>query len=204
MKRYVLGLVVAALMSGAALAVVLLFLNPFTSNWIGVTLLLISTFFLVASIFTLIGFTLRVIRARKEVVYAHLATALRQGLLLAIIVVGSLLLQVYRIFNIWSALLFVAAVVLVELAFQSHTSGTQLREASRLPLDSARGPKTRRMNPPTAPLLSDIAPTRSPEPWHTRFQKNVQLNQTQGSDQPVRMPQAPTRIPVQPLPPSGK
>src|SRR3989338_7547543 len=104
MKRYVLGLVVAALMSGAALAVVLFFLNPFSANWIGVTLLLTSAYFLVASIFTLIGFILRVLKSRKEVVYAHLATSLRQGLLLALIVVGSLLLQVYRIFNIWSAL----------------------------------------------------------------------------------------------------
>ena len=152
MKRYVVGLLVAAASSAAALAVVLIFLNPYTAGWIGVTLLLVSVFFLVASVFTLIGFTIRVFRSRKEIVYAHLATAFRQGLLLALIVVGSLLLQVFHIFNIWSALLFVAAVVLIELAFASHTASLERR---------GRGP-LHPLNPNNK--LSDISSRPQAEP----------------------------------------
>lgn len=164
MKRYILGLVVAILSSGAALAVVVVFLNPYTSEWLGIALLLTSIFFLISSIFTLIGFVIRVARSRKEVIFAHLSTSFRQGLLLGLIVVGSLLLQVFRIFNIWSALLFVAAVVLIELAFQSHTSTMEIRNSQRLP-DTRPEPNNR---------LSDISSKTKPEPWQNRFPEKKQ------------------------------
>jgi hypothetical protein len=186
-KRYVFGLIIAAASSAAALGVVVLFLNPFTSGWIGLTLLLVSLYFLVASIFTLIGFVVRVLRSRKEIIYAHLATAFRQGLLLSLIIVGSLLLQSFRIFNIWSALLFVAAVVLVELAFQSHASSVELRSSRKLsnqaPLSQrARGALPgQRLNGTgkadqieAARAMSDVTPKQHPEPWQTRFNQRTE------------------------------
>ena len=179
MKRYVFGLIIAAASSAAALGVVTLFLNPFTSGWIGLTLLLVSLYFLVASIFTLVGFVVRVLRSRKEIIYAHLATAFRQGLLLSLIVVGSLLLQAFRIFNIWSALLFVAAVVLIELAFQSHASSLELRSSRRLAdrppgkLSSGAG---RADDSSAARAMSDVTPKQHPAPWETRFQQKTQKN----------------------------
>jgi hypothetical protein len=184
MKRYVVGLVVAALSSGAALAVVLIFLNPYSAGWLGVTLMLVSAFFLVASVFTLIGFTIRVLRSRKEIVYAHLATAFRQGLLLAILVVGALLLQVYRIFNIWSALLFVAAVVLVELAFASHTSSLERRGPGPLHPLNPNNPN-RKLND-----INSKSKTPQAEPWKTRFltknQENLKLEPVQKAE-PVKV-----------------
>lgn len=164
MKRYVIGLVVAALCSGAALGLVIIFINPFSAGAVGVSLILISIFFFVASLFTMLGFILRVLRSRKEVVYAHLATSFRQGLLLAIIVVGSLLLQVFRIFNIFSALLFVAAVVLIELAFQSHTSNVELRNSQRIP----------DVNLDTKKQLADITSKHKPEPWRKHIPEKTQ------------------------------
>ncbi|MDP2587226.1 MAG: hypothetical protein Q8P33_00430 [bacterium] len=190
MKRYVIGLTVAALSSGAALAVILVFLNPNTAKWLGVSLLLVSAFFLVASVFTLIGFTIRVLRSRKEVIYAHLATAFRQGLLLAVVVVGSLLLQIYRIFNIWSALLFVAAVVLVELAFQSHSSSMQLRQSRALPSQTLDQGKVR-----------DITTKPQAQPWKTRFPTKNDQAKLKTEPTPLNLRQ-PKRIPVNDQPQS--
>jgi hypothetical protein len=165
MKRYVFGLVIATVLSAAALAGVLLFLNPFTTGWVGLALLATSAYFLLASLTTLVGFTIRVVKGRGEVIYAHLGTAFRQGLLLSLVVVGSLLLQAYRIFNIWSALLFIAAVVLVELAVQSHTSGISLRESARLP---GRPTGTLPAGPQTKPL-ADVRVKKIDELARTRF-----------------------------------
>ncbi|MFO0702711.1 MAG: hypothetical protein U0514_02430 [Candidatus Andersenbacteria bacterium] len=166
MARYVAGLIIAAATSAVALAVVLLFLNPLTAGWLGLTILAASLYFLTVSLFTLLGFTARVWRSGREIIYAHLGTAFRQGLLLGVVVVGSLLLQAFRIFNIWSAVLFVVAVVLVELAFQSHANdvATRLHDAAAKPLDPRRA-------------ISDIKPkhipvtdgTAVPQPWQHRF-----------------------------------
>jgi len=166
MKRYVLGLTVTAVFSGASLAFVLLYLNPLTTGWVGLLLLALSLFFLVVSLVTLIGFVLRVWRSGKEVIYANLSTALRQGLLLGVVIVGSLILQTFRIFNVWSAMLFVAAVVLVELAFKS-TDNRKARTSRYIPepLDPNRA-------------VRDITKKNSnqpdSEPWQHRFQKKNQ------------------------------
>ncbi len=175
MKRYVLGLLVAAVLSAAALAVVIYFLNPFSTGWLGPTLFLTSLYFAVASLTTLLGFVVRVLRSRKEVIFAHLSTAFRQGLLLSLVLVGSLVLQQYRIFNIWSALLFVAAVVLVELAFQSHASTVHLRQAAAPPsiLNGQTGRYGKGLgklsDKSTVPALSDVRPATGPKPLVTRF-----------------------------------
>ncbi|MFO0705112.1 MAG: hypothetical protein U0517_04125 [Candidatus Andersenbacteria bacterium] len=196
MKRYVVGLVVAAVTSGAALAVVLVFLNPYSAGWLGVTLLLVSVFFMAASVFTLIGFTLRVLRSRKEIVYAHLTTAFRQGLLLAVLVDGMLLLQVYRIFNIWSALLFVAAVVLIELAFASHTSSLERRERGPLHPLNPNHPNRK---------LNDInakSPTPQAEPWKTRFLTKKQESPKLAEPAKLEPPTSEPKLdqPVEPVP----
>ena len=77
--------------------------------------------------------------------------------------VGSLLLQAFRLFNIWSAVLFVVAVVLVELAFLSHANDVELR---------ARREATKPLDPKRA--LSDIRPkvaAKTQEPWQHRFKE---------------------------------
>ena len=84
MVRYVIGLIVAAGTSAAALVVVLLFLNPYSAGWLGLTILAASLYFLTVSLFTLFGFAARVWRSGREVIYAHLGTSFRQGLLLGV------------------------------------------------------------------------------------------------------------------------
>lgn len=170
MARYVLGLIVAAATSAVALSVVLLFLNPFSAGWVGLTILALSLYFLTVSLFTLLGFTTRVWRSGREIIYAHLGTSFRQGLLLGIVVVGSLLLQAFRLFNVWSAVLFVVAVVLVELAFQSHANDVDLKLTER---DSSRGkpldPSKRALDDIKPKHIPVTTPTNQPEPWQHRF-----------------------------------
>lgn len=192
MKRYVIGLLAAAVMSAAALAVVIYFLNPFSTSWLGPTLFLTSLYFLVASLTTLVGFVLRVLRSRKEVIFAHLSTAFRQGLLLSLVLVGSLVLQTYRIFNIWSALLFVAAVVLVELAFQSHASTVQLRQTVAPPPPRLGGQSVKFGKGGAKPALSDVRPNQGPKPLSTRFvaQKSKPVTATSS---PEKSPSASTK-----------
>jgi len=171
MARYVLGLIVAAATSAVALSVVLLFLNPYSAGWLGLTILALSLYFLTVSLFTLLGFTARVWRSGREIIYAHLGTSFRQGLLLGIVVVGSLLLQAFRLFNVWSAVLFVVAVVLVELAFLSHANDVDLKLTERdlrgKPLDGSK----RALDDIKPKHIPVTTPTNQPEPWQHRFRQ---------------------------------
>ncbi len=154
MKSYVVGLLVSAAASAVAFVFVLLFLNPNTSAPLSTVLLMTSLYIFITSMATLLGFVVRVWLSRNEIIFAHLGTAFRQGLLLGLVLVGSLVLQLFRIFNIWSGLLFVAGVILIELAFQSHAGQAFMR-------GGASNQKRRQ--------VTDVVRKPKTEPWQTRI-----------------------------------
>ncbi len=156
MKKYVAGLLISAIASAGAFGVVIVFINPVISGWLGPTLLLSALYIFMTSLTTLLGFIFRVWRSRNEIIYANLAISFRQGLLLSLVLVGSLVLQLFKIFNIWSGVLFVVAVILIELAFQSQSTRPN---RSKSPVK-----KKRRQ-------VQDVVPKNKQEPWQIKIQQ---------------------------------
>lgn len=120
-RHYIWGLVISTLICWAAWALILFYIDPTTSGFIGPLMFYVSLFFALVGTFTLIGFFLRVWFSRNEVVYAHVSTSFRQGILLSVAVTGVLVLQSFRYLTWWSLLLFVLAVIILELFFVSQS-----------------------------------------------------------------------------------
>ncbi|KKU79113.1 MAG: hypothetical protein UY05_C0038G0005 [Candidatus Peregrinibacteria bacterium GW2011_GWA2_47_7] len=125
--RYIFYFFIAILVSGGAFALIMTRFDPCAVSGSrdvcesiqprALSFFFISTFFLLTAIFSLLGFLVRVWFHKSEVFLDHLNISLRQGLLLSLASLGSLVLLLLNVLTWWSGFLVVALAVLVELYF---------------------------------------------------------------------------------------
>lgn len=120
LKSYLAIMLLATLICWSAWAVVINSVNPETTNWVGFALFYASLFLAIVGTAAIVGFVVRFIALRQELVFRHVAVAFRQSFLLAVLVVGSLLLQSYRMFSWQNALYLVVAVTVLEFFLISY------------------------------------------------------------------------------------
>ncbi len=120
LKKYLFGIALSTLFCFVAFILVLLYVDPYNTSFVGYVSFYASLFFANIGAFTLIGFYVRIWSSGNEVVYAHVAPAFRQAIFLSIVIVGSLLLQSFRLLSWWDAILFVLSIVLLEFFFMSR------------------------------------------------------------------------------------
>jgi hypothetical protein len=113
-NRYIVIIGIAALISWVAFVLVIAKLDPFVSTGLALSLFFISLFFALTSTFTILGFYLRVWFNKNEVYYDHINVSLRQGILLTLIALGSLLFQLLGVLTWWSGLLLIGAITMIE------------------------------------------------------------------------------------------
>ena len=113
-NKYIVIIGVAALISWIAFALVITKLDPFVSTGLSLALFFISLFFALTSTFTILGFYLRVWLNKNEIYYDHINVSLRQGILLTLIALGSLLFQLLGVLTWWSGLLLIGAITMIE------------------------------------------------------------------------------------------
>lgn len=101
--------------SGLGLALVLWKLDPYENPGIGLPLFFFSFFFFLAGLFALLLFLLKKWQSSNQVYIKHVLISLRQGILLSTCTTLSAGLLVLGLLRIWSGLLLVVLMVLLEL-----------------------------------------------------------------------------------------
>lgn len=120
---YLSGLVIAVLLASACLAAILIYLNPEVANPFILILFYLSLFIATTGVFTLAGLFIRWITNRRGFslsvnrVLGQLEISFRQGLLLAVILVSTLILQSQKVLTWWHLILLVVIIGLVEWWF---------------------------------------------------------------------------------------
>lgn len=120
LQKYLLGIAVSTVFCLAAFVLVLLYVDPSESGIAGFLGFYASLGFGLVGLFTLIGFYIRLWSTKNEVIYAHVAPSFRQAVFLAILVIGCLILQSFRLLTWWDGLLFAISVILLEVFFMSR------------------------------------------------------------------------------------
>ena len=120
LRSYIWGMRIVALFSIIALIGILFYVDPEVSGTAGKALFYLVLFILISVIFNLILLRLRKKIISSETVFANVALSFRQGILLAILVSGLLLMQAERMLVWWSGLILLAGVFLIELYFLSR------------------------------------------------------------------------------------
>lgn len=99
---------------------VLFTVNPFEAGVLGFAMFYIALAVALIGTLSLAGFGVRMLMYKHEaVVLREVTTAFRQACLLAVVIIGSLLLQSKSLLAWWNVLLFVLVVSVLELFFLS-------------------------------------------------------------------------------------
>ena len=116
---YLFGIFIAAVFGWASWGVVINKLSPYVSPAPALILFYTSLFIALTATFALLGFYLRVWLNKHEIYYQHINIALRQGVLLSLIMCTGLLFQRLRVLTWWDGLLLVLIMILVEFYFMA-------------------------------------------------------------------------------------
>ncbi|MBN1258541.1 hypothetical protein JXA05_02175 [Candidatus Peregrinibacteria bacterium] len=116
---YLISIGAAAILGWASFFVVINKLSPFTSAPLSLILFYLSLFFAFTGTFTLSLFYYRSWKAKGEIHSAYLNTALRQGVLLSLMVTVAALFQRLRVLTWWDGILLLAIVLLIEFYFMA-------------------------------------------------------------------------------------
>jgi len=117
---YLWGMVVSTILCFVSWALIIIYVDPMTTNLMGIVLFYLSLFFFLASFFTLAGFYLRRKISKDKIEFAQTGEAFRQGVFFSLIFVGMLMLQSFGMLTLWNAGLFIMGIGLLEFYFVSR------------------------------------------------------------------------------------
>jgi len=125
LKNYLILFAVGTLLSWGAWAIVLTQMNPDVNRAVTVTAFAVSLGFAVAGTFAFVGFGVRALFGKDPVLFRVLRTSVRQGVVVAVLLEGLLVLQAMRWFAWWNVVPLVVFFILLEGFFLSQE---ELRE----------------------------------------------------------------------------
>ena len=117
LRSYTWGMRLVTLFSFGALALVVHYVDPEATGVAGKVVFYAMLFFALSGMFNLMLLRLRREITDCENAFANVGLSFRQGVLLAMLVVGILILQGLRILVWWDALLLLFGILLIELYF---------------------------------------------------------------------------------------
>lgn len=120
LKYYLILIGVSTTICWLGFLFILFFINPVITGWLSFVLFYLSLFLSLVGSFSLIGFTLRFLFKKHDIVYKQMNIASRQSILLAFLVIIVLLLQSQRFLYWWSLMILVIIFSLLELFFISY------------------------------------------------------------------------------------
>ncbi|MBI4092603.1 MAG: hypothetical protein HY420_01635 [Candidatus Kerfeldbacteria bacterium] len=126
LKRYLITMGIATLVSFASWVLALLYLDP-TSGVVSVTLFFVSFFLAIFGLASIVGFLGRRIFQRRVTPFRLVAISFRQAALFGVLLTGSLFLQAHRLFTVWTALFLLVFLSLAEALFVARESSREQR-----------------------------------------------------------------------------
>lgn len=117
---YLLGIVIATVLAWISWVLVLSKLSPFKEGMMALGFFYSSLTVALAGTFALLLYFFRAWRTTEPIGYSELSTALRQGVLLGLMISIALIFQRLRVLTWWDALLLLVIVFLIEFYFLSR------------------------------------------------------------------------------------
>lgn len=115
LRSYLALMIIATLSAWLGFGIVLLTVNPETTSWLGLILMYLSLLVAVTGTGSIVGFIIRFLFLKRELIVRSVVVAFRQGFLSAILVCGVLFLFSRGLFSALSLGLLI--VVLTALEF---------------------------------------------------------------------------------------
>ncbi|MBI5466417.1 MAG: hypothetical protein HY974_03960 [Candidatus Kerfeldbacteria bacterium] len=117
LRQYLLWMGLGTCIAWGAFALVINYLNPNVVGPAGFLFFYVALFLGISGTLTLLGFAWRYLRHREEVLFRHVSISFRQGVILALLVVGTLFLQANRLLTWWNLGLLIIGFTLLEFFY---------------------------------------------------------------------------------------
>lgn len=121
-NKYVSIIIVAGILSWIAWFVVLYKLSPYNYTEVALLLFFMSLFVALACTFSILVYLLRLKFLETEFFNRLLNISLRQGILLSLIAILTLVFQLIRVLNWWTGFLLIITIVILEYYFSAKES----------------------------------------------------------------------------------
>lgn len=116
-------MIFATLLCWGALALVVFFVDPEETTWVGIAIFYLALFFSVLGTAAIIGFGIRHLLRPRQFAFIQVKNSFRQAVWFAILVVVTLLLQSKGLISWWNLAVLIVFLGLVEMFWASlHTS----------------------------------------------------------------------------------
>lgn len=110
-------MIFATLLCLGGLVMVLIFVNPYEAGLIGLLFFYVALFLVLLGIFSILGFVFRWLLKKNEFAYNQVKTAVRQGLMLAFLLIIVLFLQARALLVWWNMILLILLLGGIEYGF---------------------------------------------------------------------------------------
>jgi len=120
LRTYLTIMLLTTAICWTAWVIVLLTVDPFTTNLVGYLLFYISLFLALVGSAAILGFLVRFIALRQELVFRQVAIAFRQAFSFSILVIALLILQSKGMLTWWNIFLLIAGLTMLEFFLISY------------------------------------------------------------------------------------
>lgn len=125
LRSYLVLMILATIMSAIGFGVILVTVDPFTTNWLGFILFYASLFLTAMGIFSIIGFIIRFVALRQELVHHSVIISFRQAFLVSFLSIATLLLLSKGLFSWLNVLLLIIGFSTLEFFLISFSTDRQ-------------------------------------------------------------------------------
>jgi len=119
LKTYLWSIFLASFCLWLAWIFILFKTDPYGGEKWPLYLFMVTLFFALIGTLTLIGFYLRLWLSRGEIIYAHLFPAIRQAILISLVVIVLLILQILRLLSWLNGITLTIIILSLELFFRT-------------------------------------------------------------------------------------
>lgn len=126
LKNSLFSLFAITLLSFGGWLTILFNVDPYQTDQINFILLYVCLLLFFIGLVTFIGFGIRLLIAKGELVYSLFIPALRQACLISLAIIGLLLLQSLRVLSPIDGGALVVAILLIELFFKARPANKSL------------------------------------------------------------------------------
>lgn len=119
LTRYLIVMISATLIWWGAFFWVIFKIDPLEAGFLGFLFFYLSLVFALTGTFSLIGFLVRILVLKNELIFRQVALAFRQSISFALLIVGALFLESKDFLTWWNILFLILALTLLEFVFIS-------------------------------------------------------------------------------------
>ncbi len=120
LKKYLIVMSISTLVCWATWISVLFIINPKKTNWLGLLFFYASLFLALSGSMAILGFLIRFIALKQELVYYQVITAFRQSFLFAFLIIAILFLKSKSMLYFWNVIFLILGLTALEFFLISY------------------------------------------------------------------------------------